>query len=212
MTRILTERPSDAVDIFDDLSRQEKREAFVNKVDTLIDKPDKTSETKLAEIQRSLYSKESEDEADVEGGDETETPLPNLIELSYFFEQSGVGIGREETFRVWLALKQLVEKYPLESIRFWGKVFGIEENYYIAEVKFQEGKDEEEEAELAEAEVAEEVEKSGEEEDGNEEEDPIPKPANKTPVPIPKENYGSGANKYVYYVCNARKFNPFKQH
>ena len=66
--------------------------------------------------------------------EEVETPLPNLLELCYFFEQAGVGIGREETFRVWLALKQLVEKYPLESIRFWGKMFGIEENYYVAEV------------------------------------------------------------------------------
>ena len=93
--------------------------------------------------------------------------MPNLGELSYFFEQAGVGIGREETFRVWLALKQLVEKYPLESIRFCGKIFGIEENYYIAEVKFQEGKDEEEEAELAEAEDSEEVEKT-EDEEGNE--------------------------------------------
>ncbi len=204
LTRLLTERPADAVDIFDDLSRQEKREAFVNKVDTLIDKPDKASETKLAEIQRSLYSKEGEDEGEAEAGDETETPLPNLSELSYYFEQAGVGIGREETFRVWLALKQLVEKYPLDSIRFWGKVFGIEENYYVAEVKFQEGKDEEEEAEIAEAEASEEVEKP-EDEEGNEEEDPVPQVTFKPTPPIPKENYGSGANKYVYYVCNARK-------
>lgn len=202
LTRLLTERPVDAVDIFDDVSRQEKREAFVNKVDTLVDKPDKTSETKLAEIQRSLYSKEGEDEADLEGLDDTETPLPNLGELNFFFEQSGVGIGREETFRVWLALKQLVEKYPLDSIRFWGKIFGIEENYYIAEVKFQEGKDEEEEAELAEAEASEEVEKTEDEEAG-EEEDPVPQVTYKPQPPIPKENYSSGANKYVYYVCNA---------
>jgi radial spoke head protein 4A len=63
--------------------------------------------------------------------------LPNLHELAYYFEQAGVGIGREEMFRIWLALKQLVEKYPLESIRFWGKIFGIEQNYYIAEVKYR---------------------------------------------------------------------------
>lgn len=55
LSKLLTERPADAVDIFEDLSRLEKREKFVNKVDTLIDKPDKSSETKLAEIQRSLY-------------------------------------------------------------------------------------------------------------------------------------------------------------
>ncbi len=55
LTKLLAERPADAVDIFEDLSKQEKREQFINKVDTLIDKPDKSSETKLAEIQRTLY-------------------------------------------------------------------------------------------------------------------------------------------------------------
>ena len=56
LSRILTERPSDCVDIFEDLSRQEKREKFINKVDTLIDKPEKSSETELAETQRSLFA------------------------------------------------------------------------------------------------------------------------------------------------------------
>ena len=55
LSRILTERPADCVDIFEDLSRQEKREKLVSKVDTLIDKPEKSSETKLAETQRSLF-------------------------------------------------------------------------------------------------------------------------------------------------------------
>jgi radial spoke head protein 4A len=59
-------------------------------------------------------------------------------------------------------LKQLVERYPFESIRFWGKVFGIEQNYYIAEVKFQEGKDDEEEGEDEEA-KEEESKEEGEE-------------------------------------------------
>ena len=55
MTRILTDRPQNVVDIFEDLSNLEKREKFVSKVDTLIEKPDKASEIKLAEVQRSLY-------------------------------------------------------------------------------------------------------------------------------------------------------------
>ena len=55
LTRILTDRPQNAVDILEDVSKLEKKEKFVNKVDTLIDKPDKSSEAKLAEIQRTLY-------------------------------------------------------------------------------------------------------------------------------------------------------------
>jgi radial spoke head protein 4A len=55
LNRLLSERPTDAVDIFEDVSRQEKKEKFVNKVDTLIDKPDRSKEANLAEIQRGLF-------------------------------------------------------------------------------------------------------------------------------------------------------------
>ncbi len=89
-----------------------------------------------------IFKRDGEDEDNIPvEQDEVETPLPNLMELMYYFEQSGVGLGREEMFRVWLALKQLVDRYPLDSVRFWCKVFGTDQNYYIAEVKFQEGKD-----------------------------------------------------------------------
>ena len=37
-------------------------------------------------------------------------------------------------FRVFLALKKLVDTHPLQTVRFWGKVFGTIDNYIIAEV------------------------------------------------------------------------------
>lgn len=45
------------------------------------------------------------------------------MENAYFFEQANVGIGREEVFRVFLALKQLTDCYQLKSCRFWGMIF-----------------------------------------------------------------------------------------
>ena len=167
LTRLLTDRPADAADIFEDVSRLEKQEKHENKVDTLIDKPDKTAEIKLAEIQKTLFMREGEDEENVPEADDAETPLPNVHETMHFFEQAGVGIGREESVRIFLALKQLVEKYPLDSIRFWGKLFGVEENYYVAEVKFQDGKEEEEEEE------EEEKDKKEDDKDENAEENDV---------------------------------------
>ena len=38
------------------------------------------------------------------------------------------------------------------------------------------------------------------------EEDPAPKANFKPPPVAPKEAYGTGVNKYVYYVCNSREF------
>ena len=110
-----------------------------------------------------------EGEADAEAED-MESPLPNLMELTHYFEQAGVGLSREELVRVWLALKTLNDNHPLQHIRFWGKLFGTEQNYYVAEVEYREGEDEEEEEEeVAEAEEEDTPEKDEEGEDEGEE-------------------------------------------
>ena len=54
--------------------------------------------------------------------EEVAIPFPNLMEVAYFFEQGGVGLGRAETYRILLALKALLrENTALQSVRFWGK-------------------------------------------------------------------------------------------
>lgn len=53
--------------------------------------------------------------------EEIETPLPNIMDHAIYFEQAGVGFGREESYRLFLALKQLVDTYPLQTVRFWGE-------------------------------------------------------------------------------------------
>jgi len=60
-------------------------------------------------------------EPEVELDEEQESPLPDLMELANYFELAGVGLNREETFRIFLALKQLVDSYPIRTCRFWGK-------------------------------------------------------------------------------------------
>ena len=69
------------------------------------------------------------------------------MENSFFFEQAGIGLNREEIIRIWLALKRLVDTHPLQHVRFWGKIFGTEQNYVVAEVEYRDGEDEEQEDE-----------------------------------------------------------------
>lgn len=76
---------------------------------------------------------------------QVESPLENVAEHAFYFEQAGVGLGREETQRVFLALKQLVDTFRLQRCRFWGKMLGRQSNYFVAEVEFREGEEEEEE-------------------------------------------------------------------
>ena len=60
-----------------------------------------------------------------------ETPLPDLMNLSFYFEQAGIGLSREEMFRVFLALKQLVDTKPLQMVRFWGKKIYFSVHYHL---------------------------------------------------------------------------------
>jgi len=84
-------------------------------------------------------------EADAELEEESESPLGNIMEQSFYFEQAGVGLSREEMIRIWLAMKGLIDSHPIEHCRFWGKIYGIQQNYIVAEVDFREGEGEEEE-------------------------------------------------------------------
>ena len=65
-----------------------------------------------------LYRASAEGEtADNEG----QHVLPNIMEITQGFEDNSVGVGREESFRIFLSIKHLVENHPLKSVRFWGK-------------------------------------------------------------------------------------------
>ena len=120
------------------------------------------------------------------------------MESAFYFEQAGVGLGTDETYRIFLALKQLTDTHPIQKCRFWGKILGLEMNYIVAEVEFREGEDEEE---VEEEDVPEERD-NGDSEADEDDEDELPRPFYRAPQAIPKEESRTGANKYVYFVCN----------
>ena len=97
-----------------------------------------------------------------------ETPLPNVSEIGFYLEQAGVGLGREEMQRIFLALKQLVESQELLRCRLWGKILGTESSYIVAEAECREGEEEEEEQITEEA--AEEEERETETQESDEKE------------------------------------------
>ncbi|XP_067943457.1 radial spoke head protein 4 homolog A-like [Watersipora subatra] len=203
ISNVLGERPNDALDVFEDVSREVKRKTFCGE-DTLRDKMDISTEVAFSQIQEKLYKNNTvEEEPELSQDDEVETPLPNIMELSYYFEQAGVGMNREEFFKIWLALKQLVDTHPLEHVRFWGKILGTEQNYYVAEVEFRHGEEEEQESE-GEAEQQEEEASDGSEteDEGSQHFDEVPKPAWQPSQLTPPEEPKSGANKKTYFVCN----------
>ena len=203
LTKILSEKPENAVDLFEDISKSLKKTRFQPKFDTVQDKPVVPRAFQIAESQKKLFRKAEDDEmTPSEGEEEFMTPLTNLMENAFYFEEAGIGTSREEIFRVYLGLRQLVDTYPLQRARFWGKILGLNADYFIAEVEFREGEDPEEET------IIETGDFGGKKPQSNEpahvdnlDDDPLPKPDFKPPVVIPHEEKGCGANKFTYFVC-----------
>ncbi|XP_010083665.1 PREDICTED: radial spoke head protein 4 homolog A, partial [Pterocles gutturalis] len=209
LTKILDEQPPNAVDIIENISKDVKWAQFQKKMDTLRDEPEVLPAFEAAENRKALFLKANE-EGD-EGLEEEvgENPLPNVMETAFYFGEAGVGLSKDETYHIFLALKKLISAQPIQTCRFWGKILGLEMNYIIAEVQFREGEgeEEEEEEEAEEEEVTEEGDKEMDEEVEDEDKEKEkeyepPKSTYKPPPVVPKEANGTGANKYVYFVCN----------
>ncbi|XP_005389172.1 PREDICTED: radial spoke head protein 4 homolog A isoform X2 [Chinchilla lanigera] len=201
LTKIFDERPENAVDIIENISQKVKMAHFSKKLDTLQNENEMLPTYEIAERQKALFLQGHLEGADQELEDEiAENSLPNVMESAFYFEQAGLGLGTDETYRIFLALKQLTDTHPVQRCRFWGKILGLEMNYIVAEVEIREGEDEEE---VEEEDVAEAEERyNGESEADKDEEDELPKSFYKPPQAIPKEESRTGANKYVYFVCN----------
>ncbi|GAB1295096.1 Radial spoke head protein 4 homolog A [Apodemus speciosus] len=199
LTKILDERPADVVDIIENISQDVKTAHFNKKLDMLRNENELLPAYEIAEAQKALFLQGHLEGADSELEEEiAESCLPNVMESAYYFEQAGVGLGTDETYRVFLALKHLTDTHPIQRCRFWGKILGLEMNYIVAEVEFRDGEDEEE---VDEEGIAEERDNGGSEA-GEGEEEELPKSLYKAPQAIPKEESRTGANKYVYFVCN----------
>ncbi|XP_066121424.1 radial spoke head protein 6 homolog A [Saccopteryx bilineata] len=208
LTKILNQRPEDPLSILESLNRTTQLEWFHPKLDTLRDDPEMQPTYEMAERQKALFVRGSGGgEGELEMEEEVaEIAVPNIMESAFYFEQAGVGLSSDESFRIFVALRQLVEHQPIHTCRFWGKILGLSSSYLVAEVEFREGEEEVEEEEVEEVlEVGEVMDTHGEEEGEEDEEkifDTIPKRMWKPPPIIPKEESRSGTNKYLYFVCN----------
>ncbi|XP_048161311.1 radial spoke head protein 4 homolog A-like [Corvus hawaiiensis] len=208
LTKILDEQPANTVDIIEDISKDVKWAQFRKKMDSLRDEHLILPTFEAAEKCKALFVKEVGEEEREELDEEIGQPsLPNVMETAFYFEQAGIGLDKDESYYIFLSLKNLINVQPIQTCRFWGKILGLEMNYIIAEVQLHEGEggEEEETGEEEEETVAEGEKEMGEaEEEGEEKEKEAepPKSTYKPPPEIPKEENGTGTNKYIYFVCN----------
>mmetsp|Transcript_13608 Transcript_13608/g.15256 ORF Transcript_13608/g.15256 Transcript_13608/m.15256 type:complete len:391 (+) Transcript_13608:311-1483(+) len=86
-----------------------------------------------------------------EGGDPDDAPeaisagkLSDFQADSEILQWAGVGFGQDETFRLQASLTKLSVTSASEKLRFWGKIYGTERDYYVAEGFIAASGDEEE--------------------------------------------------------------------
>ncbi|KAJ3270098.1 Radial spoke head protein 4 A [Terramyces sp. JEL0728] len=191
-------KASNVVDNFEQLSLDVKKQLFT--LDESLPTSIKIGGERHLEYESikqkiSFYKKPAEEAADGETGD-----FPDMMDLASLWEWAGVSFGNEDTFLLFLAIKNLVEVKQLKSVRLWGKVFGTHENYTVVEAELKEGVADDEDAIVN----AEDVE---EKDDGavpapKDDDDSAPVPKTKQMAPLGKE-LRAGVNKYIYYVCTS---------
>lgn len=57
--------------------------------------------------------------------------MEDILSLSRVLEWGGISFSKNEWFKIRLAMKKLLEDNNAVNLRFWGKIFGIESDYYI---------------------------------------------------------------------------------
>ncbi|XP_073405449.1 radial spoke head protein 6 homolog A-like isoform X2 [Dendrobates tinctorius] len=201
LSRILSERPPNALEILEQMSAELHWSRLNKGLESLRPLMEEPPTFNKAESLRALFSRGGGEADETEGdGEMTESPLPNLYDLAHLLQQGGVNLGRDETVRIALAMKRLTDTRPLQYCRFWGKILGTGGSYLVAEVQFREGEDEEADDDAEEEEKA-TADEEEDEEEKEEAEDLPPKSTYRPPPVVPREDNGTGANKYVYFVC-----------
>lgn len=65
--------------------------------------------------------------------------IDDIKQKSRLFETVGIGFGKNEWFKLELALKNLINE-KTKSIKYWGKIYGLESDYNVFQVEYHENK------------------------------------------------------------------------
>ena len=83
---------------------------------------------------------EDGEEPEEDAAEEDKGELPDVVAEQQLFQSFGEGLSEAASFRIFVALKRLLDKEPLAKVRFWGKILGTQKDYYICEAKIDEAR------------------------------------------------------------------------
>lgn len=140
-TKLILQNDEKFLDLFEDISYRIRNEGFY------IPPNDKESNTKryLEYYVKAVHEKKTLLEPLVKRDGDDVTPItsvgyvPDYYSIFQQLEWCGISISDKESYILTNALRALVSEKSLQSVTFWGKVFGKEKDYYIVETTGVEG-------------------------------------------------------------------------
>lgn len=155
IAKALDEGAPNVVDYFEQFSQKVRVETFRmndNVLEEGYKEPDRlTIAQKLLPILLESFKKPSSEsieteeelgednsEEDDESANETEPPTQTFAELQLYWNMLGIGFPREEIFSLQQAILRAAKNTSISSYRFWGKLLGLKNDYYVLECSLSE--------------------------------------------------------------------------
>jgi len=126
------------LDLFEDISLKLKK-TDGNYLEEEAEKSLKSLYSYLEEFCKSAKSRKALIEPLTKKEGEEVTPVtqvgfvPEYYNLFQIFEWLGISIGDKESYLLTNSLRNLANQKNLPSVTFWGKIYGTEKDYFIAE-------------------------------------------------------------------------------
>jgi radial spoke head protein 4A len=89
----------------------------------------------LPPINMPVVVDEDEEEDEEKKPEPVQGHVPDMMTDASMLEWAGVNLGQEEVYKIMLSLRKLAAERGLASVRFFGKIFGTQSDYLIAETK-----------------------------------------------------------------------------
>jgi len=130
--RVVAEKPKDACSLVEVLS------SFVKEQALTAPPVDAGAMPEAEDIANRVKKLRLLDEAPAEEGAPIQVcTIPDFTEDAEMLSWAGVGLGEAESYKVMCSMRNLAanQKDGLNKLRFWGKIFGTEADYYVAEAQ-----------------------------------------------------------------------------
>ena len=135
-SQLIYDSPSDPLSSLELSSQDIKKNGFSYLHSIGVHSSDLSELLKWASIEQRLIDRPKEENDDgvlVEVSPEALPAISDIMEDRQLLRWAGIDLGEEESWRLRQALKKLAKEKSPKDIRFWGKIYGSEKDYYIVE-------------------------------------------------------------------------------